>query len=85
MKRVALIVFNKDVSAFSDLIRNAVQAVSEHPNCIKFVGERNTTSFSYNFRHSDDSNRQIKLELLLFNFSQAIEASAAIDPANSPQ
>jgi hypothetical protein len=75
-EKAALIVFNKDVAAFTELIGNAVQAVREHPNCMEFVGERNRTSFSYIFRHSDDPDRQIKLELILFNYSQPVEAAA---------
>jgi hypothetical protein len=70
-EKVALVIFNKDTLAFSEVIRKAVQEVREHPNCMQFVSERTTTSFSYLFNQSDDVCKQIKLELILFNYSQA--------------
>jgi hypothetical protein len=67
-EKVALVIFNKDTLAFSEVIKKAVQEMSEHPNCMQFVGERTPTSFSYIFNRSDDEDRQIKLELVLFNY-----------------
>ena len=67
-EKTALLVFNKDVSGFSDVIKKAVDSVQNHPNCIKLIKQRNDTSFSFLFRHIDDPEKKVKLELVLFNF-----------------
>lgn len=68
-EKVALIVFNKDATNFSDVIRKAAQTVCAHPNCLQLIEERRPTSLSYIFRRSDDPHKKIKLELVLFNLS----------------
>jgi hypothetical protein len=75
-EKVALVIFNKTVSAFTEVIERATQAVGEHPNCLQFLGERSETSFSYIFRSSDDPERKVKLELVLFNFTQPTEVGS---------
>ena len=71
-EKVALIVFTKHAADFSEVIRKAARTVSEHPNCLQLVGERGLTSISYLFRRSDDPQKKIKLELVLFNLSQSL-------------
>jgi hypothetical protein len=68
-EKVALMVFNKIVQNFTDVIERAKEAMRSHPNFHSFVQERISTSFSYLFRHPDDANRTIKVELILFNFT----------------
>jgi len=68
-EKVALLVFNKDVSDFSDVIEKGMEAAKNHPNCQDMVEKRKSTSFSYIFRQVEDPNRKIKLELVLFNFN----------------
>jgi hypothetical protein len=68
-EKVALLVFNKDVSDFSHVIEKGMEAVKNHPNCQYMVEKREETSFSYIFRQVEDYNRKIKLELVLFNFN----------------
>lgn len=66
-EKIALIVFNRDVKKFSDVIETATRAVEGHPLCVKALGNRKETSYSYLFRNPDDEKRTIKLELVLFN------------------
>ncbi|MBS0424090.1 MAG: hypothetical protein JSR71_06625 [Proteobacteria bacterium] len=68
-EKIALIVFNRDIKKFSDVIDTATNAISKHPLCLKTLGKRTDTSYSFLFRHPDDEKRTIKLELVLFNFA----------------
>ena len=67
-EKTALVIFNKDVAGFSEVIEKAAESVVSHPFCLNFVRKRKDTSFSYMFRHTDDPAKMIKFELLLFNF-----------------
>lgn len=66
-EKVALIVFNKSVKKFSDVIERAIEAVTNHKHCEKLVGQRTESSASFIFKHPDDERRKINLELILFN------------------
>lgn len=68
-EKTALLVFNKNVLGFSDVIKKGVEAVKNHPNCLYMIKERKETSFSYLFRQVEDPEKKIKLELVLFNFN----------------
>lgn len=68
-EKVALIIFNKDVQNFSEVVQTATAEVEKHPNCIKLLEKRCDTSFSFSFRHPDNDARTIKSELILFNFA----------------
>jgi hypothetical protein len=67
-EKSALIIFNKDVRNFTDVISNAKVAVESHPNYLSFIAERSETSFSYILKHPEDDKKTIKFELILFNF-----------------
>jgi hypothetical protein len=67
-EKTAIIIFNRDTKNFSQLIITATNALSKHPLCYETGKQRSDTSWSYWFRHPDDSNRLIRLELILFNF-----------------
>lgn len=67
-EKLALIVFNKDVFAFSEVIQKATDALTSHPLCLGSPEERKETSFSYDFRLTEDPSRKVRLELVLFNF-----------------
>lgn len=69
-EKVALIIFNKSVRKFSNLLYRAKKEISNHPYFKKYTGSREKTSFSYNFIHPDDNNKTIKLELIIFNYYQ---------------
>lgn len=68
-EKVTLIIFNKDVQNFSQVVQRATEEVENHPNCIKLLEKRCDTSFSFSFRHPDDDAKTIKFELILFNFA----------------
>jgi hypothetical protein len=68
-EKVALMIFNKTVQNFSEVIDRANETMRNHPNFHQFVRERTNTSFSYLFRHPEDVNRKIKIELILFDFT----------------
>lgn len=70
-EKVALMIFNKDNKKFSELIKNAIDAVRSHP--LFFAGEikRHETSYTFVFRHPDDPQKKITMELILFNCIQS--------------
>ena len=68
-EKVSLMIFNKSVQSFTDVITKAKEAMGSHLNFHSFIRERNNTSFSYSFKHPEDENRKIKIELMLFNFT----------------
>lgn len=67
--KASIIIFNRDVKKFSDVIDTATKAISNHPLCLKSLGQRKGTSYSYLFRHPDDEQQTIRLELVLLNFT----------------
>ncbi|PZR10014.1 MAG: hypothetical protein DI539_21420, partial [Flavobacterium psychrophilum] len=67
-EKAALLIFNKSVAGFTALVKKAVSVLEAHPLCYLYKGPRRDTSFSFIFRHPDDPNKLIQLELVLFNF-----------------
>jgi hypothetical protein len=68
-EKAAIIVFNRTVKKFSELMKTATEALSAHSLCVKKGERRTETSWSFWFRHPDDEQRSIRLELILFNFA----------------
>jgi hypothetical protein len=68
-EKTAIIIFNREMRQFSQLILTATEAMMRHPLCLHAVGKRSDASWSYLFRHPDDNNSVIRLELVLFNFA----------------
>lgn len=68
-EKVSVIIFNRDVKKFTDVIETAVKATTNHKHCKQYLGQRKETSFSFIFKHPDDENRVIRLEVILFNFA----------------
>ena len=68
-EKTALLVFNKEVLGFSDVIEKGVEAVKNHKNCLNMIKKRKETSFSYLFKQCEDPKKIISLELVLFNFN----------------
>ena len=68
-EKTAIIVFNRDVRQFSELLITATAAMEYHPLCKQAIGKRAETSWSYLFRHPNDENRTVRLELVLLNFT----------------
>ncbi len=55
------------MNGFSDLILKATNKMKEHKLFNSFIGKRFETSFSYTFKHPDDSLKIVQLELMIFN------------------
>lgn len=68
-EKTSIIIFNRDVKKFNDLIETATKAIQNHPLCLKSLGQRKDTSYSFLYRHPDDADKIIKLELVLLNFA----------------
>lgn len=68
-EKAAIIIFNQNMKKFSELIRTATEAMAAHPLCLRAGEKRTDTSWSFLFRHPDDEQRTVKLELILFNFT----------------
>lgn len=68
-EKVALVIFNRDVKAFSDVIETAKNAILNHPLCQGLINQRSATNFTFSFKNPDDTNKKIVLELVLFNFA----------------
>lgn len=68
-EKTALIIFNKDNSNFSKVVKKAKDEMASHPNLHSYAGERNKSSFSYIFHHPEDLTKKINIELILFNFN----------------
>lgn len=68
-EKAAIIIFNKTTKKFTELTRTATEALSGHPLCISPGEKRTDASWSFWFRHPDDEQRSIRLELILFNFA----------------
>jgi hypothetical protein len=64
--KAAVIMFvpNKDFSSAVDV---AKFSVSEHPNFIKFVNEKDETWINYEFHLNGDRNRTVKIAVMLYH------------------
>lgn len=71
-EKAALVVFNRDVRAFSEVEEKAIKATFSHRLCIiSEYRRRQESSYSFVFKLPGDENRRIMLELILFNFACA--------------
>ena len=61
---IVLFVKNKEFSSVIEKIQSATQ---NHPNFIGFSGKNDDTWLNYRFHINDDTNREIKLAVLLFH------------------
>jgi hypothetical protein len=66
-EKLALIIFNKSVRGFSAIIAKAIDALQNHPLCKKFNGSINESSGSFIFHHPEDKDKEVQLELIMFN------------------
>ncbi|PWV54410.1 hypothetical protein [Chitinophaga sp. S165] len=67
-EKTAVIIFNRDVKQFSQVLLTATAAMEQHPLCLQALGQRSDASWSYLFRNPDDEHKIIRVELVLFNF-----------------
>lgn len=63
--KVALILFVRNKN-FSQVLERIKVVTKEHPYFISEVGARGESSFSYRFRHPEDSQRVINFEIMAF-------------------
>lgn len=66
-EHTALIIFNKDVDRFTQLVETAKHAVESHKQCIKKIRDTSVTSARYNFHNAEDPDKTIQIELIIFN------------------
>ncbi len=64
--KVALLIFNRDTD-MSTVLKNAPEAVQEHPNWKSNCDYDHETGFRYAFTHRDDPGQTITLTVLVFN------------------
>jgi hypothetical protein len=64
--KAAVVVFvsNKD---FSSVLKAVEEATSTHPNYLGYVNKEDESWFNYRFHINDDSNREVKVAVLLFH------------------
>lgn len=67
-QKAALVIINKDNKGFTRLIDEGIQALKGHSLFISFNYQRSETSYSFKFRHSQDEQREVWLEVMFFNF-----------------
>lgn len=64
--KAAVVVFvdNKD---FSSVLKAVEEATSTHPNYLGYVNKEDESWFNYRFHINNDSNREVKIAVLLFH------------------
>ena len=65
--KAALIIFNKDVAAFSQLLEKAPERLAAHPFLVRDLGEQGAGEWRYVFRSKEDEARQITVHVFLLN------------------
>lgn len=66
-EHTALIIFNKDVDRFKQLVETAKKAMESHNNFVKKIRDTSETSARYIFRNAEDLDKMIQMELIIFN------------------
>ena len=66
-EKVALVIFNKNMKDFTELLKRAVDGLKKHPLYNAYIGKRKDSSFRFTFKHPDDAERIITIELIIFN------------------
>ena len=65
--KTSLVVFNKNVAAFSGLLQKAPEAMRVHGCFKREIGESSAGEWRFVFRDPDDNAREITVHLYLFN------------------
>jgi hypothetical protein len=68
-EQVALIIFNKHNADFTSIIEKSKNAMKSHSSYSSLIKENTSTSIAYLFINSDDPQKKVKIELILFNCS----------------
>lgn len=66
--KLALIIFNKDMKNFSELLTKAHNSMKAHPNYLRTEDDMDKTKTTFIFKHPSDKDKEVKITLLLFNY-----------------
>ncbi|UUC44734.1 hypothetical protein [Flavobacterium cerinum] len=53
---------------FTSVLAKIKEEAQKHPLFMEYVGDRAETNFSFNFKHKEDGERVIKIEIMAFSF-----------------
>ena len=53
---------------FGEVLRKIKEECAKSPYFIEYIGDREETSFSYKFKHKDDAEREVLIEIMAFSF-----------------
>lgn len=65
--KAALVVFNKEVAGFTQLLEKLPEALCTHPFFIDDLGQQGDGEWRFVFRSEEDENRLITVHVFLFN------------------
>jgi len=68
--KTAVIIFVRNVD-FADVLRKVKEHISEHPQYLRVVGERDETWFTYEFRMIEDTSRVVEMAVMLYHLPEA--------------
>ena len=69
-EKLAIVIINKENKNFSNIINVAVDTMKNHPNFKAYNGKSDESSFSFTFKHPEDENKTVYIELILFNLKE---------------
>ena len=65
--KAALVIFNKEVAGFAELLDKAPEALARHRFLAKDLGQQGEGEWRYVFRCAEDEGRRITVHVFLFN------------------
>jgi hypothetical protein len=65
--KTAIIIFNKSVAGFTDILLKTKTSVESHPCFVKMVTETDQGEWRYIFKSKDDDARMLQIHVFLFN------------------
>jgi hypothetical protein len=67
--KAAIVIFNKDVAAFTDLLQKVKPVLEAHPRFMKVVADSAQAEWRAIFRSSDDDSRLVHIHMFVFNIN----------------
>ena len=65
--KAALVIFNKKIGKFSELLEKVPVALAKHPSSVKDHGQQGDGEWRYMFRSTEDEGRRITVHVFLFD------------------
>ena len=65
--KASLVVFNKEISGFTELLEKVPATLHSHPFFVKDVGQKGGGEWRFIFRSEEDEHRQIAVHMFLFD------------------